>query len=202
MQGFYLIILGFLLTFFGCARFPETGLLNKRLSLEQASFFEGFYENSPRLYLLSKSKVESNFDYVKTHYPSVFKEVERVFPGNKLIVAYLVLDSDMDGQLDWVFDKQTSSLVAFDQDIDGDGVENYLDSGPFDSNLRFNDTNENKFPDHLESRDLELRSIQVEFMNNYKVYVINQSSEHTKRSLNAFKMVIDFGFYQHSFKGF
>ena len=193
MQLFRLITLSLFLNLVGCSRTPDTGILNERLSSNSASIFEGFYLNSPHPYKLSRSRVNRNYDYVKANYPLIFQKVSRAFPESKLVVAYLLLDSDRDGKLDWVFDEQSNSLVSFDEDIDGDGVDNYLDLDPFDSSVSFQDKNENEFPDHLESEDLKILAIQLEFLNKYQVYVINQSSYHTLKSLVAFRRSLSLG---------
>ena len=126
-----------------------------QLSGAFAQEFEVFYEGNP----LPRATVESDCKpYLKYFEQVNFEQTRarladlRAHHGDDCRKwMYEYIDTDRDGRTDWYWNSDQDQFQAFDNDIDGDDVENLVDADPYDASVRNSDSDRNGIPDHLET---------------------------------------------------
>jgi hypothetical protein len=107
------------------------------------------------------------------------------------------LDQDQDGQPDWSesLDHVANTwLVPGDQDIDGDGVDNIIDSDPFDGRIP---QVQERFPPHLffgplgisGGGKIEVKESQLQLFKSTGLIAVNARSWHSPRNLRTLEEV-------------
>lgn len=178
--------------------------LNK---IKYSRSFEPFYQNV----VMPPEILESDYKpYIKAldgeKYSDLKAKLEKRFNGDHKLLSYMFIDMDDDGVEDWYWSESSNQYVAFDQDLDNDGVSNFEDSDPYDLNVGKEDQDNDGIPDHLDwdknndsfsedgkiSKNLVL--LQSELFQSHKIIAINQDQYHDEKSLKAFKEILSLVF--------
>lgn len=110
------------------------------------------------------------------------------------LAHYMKQDTNGDQKPDWtaVIDGRFSTLLfPFDEDIDGDGIENVLDPDPFDAKVQ-GSLSHNGIPPHL--RMLDSRGpLQLSLFKEFGIIAVDQSDRHTKSVLQTLLDLLRYG---------
>ncbi|MAW07943.1 MAG: hypothetical protein CME61_06640 [Halobacteriovoraceae bacterium] len=182
-----------------------------RESLEQSyrSKFQTFYKGER----LPPKILESEFEGYKKALESkdisaeVKEKLEKRFRGDYALMSYEYIDMDDDGIGDWDWNENLGLYVANDQDLDDDGISNFLDQDPYDPKVLNNDKDFDGIPDHLDwdmdgdglpednSISKELVGLQLDIFKKFKIFAINQEAFHDYNTLKASIDVLTLAFF-------
>ena len=117
-------------------------------------------------------------------------------------------DQDGDGVPDFSVDEYLGKFFELDTDIDGDGIDNYFDSDPYDPNKGgvdtngdgipdrdFLDVNHNGIPDHVDfailGRNPEVAAAQKRIFDRYKILLVERDIAFTPSLTQAIEFSLD-----------
>ncbi|SMF05630.1 hypothetical protein [Pseudobacteriovorax antillogorgiicola] len=116
--------------------------------------------------------------------PCLYFPIHRDFPMSQACSIVEHQDMDGDGELDWRWNRNFGSLVfPGDPDMDGDGLENFLDHQP----LRFNEniSHVRSFPSYGLSDDSKIADMQKKLFDLSGIYAIVNQGDFDPRFLKA-----------------
>lgn len=116
-------------------------------------------------------------------------------------------DLDGDGVRDFAVDEYLGKIFELDLDVDGDGIDNYFDSEPFDPkrggkdlngdglpDASFTDTNHNSIPDHVDfaitAHDPQVVAIQKRIFDRFKILLVERDIPFTLSTAMAIEYVL------------
>ena len=181
----------------------------ERLEENYRGKFQTFYQGEK----LPPKILESEFEGYKKALESkdISKEIkdklEKRFEGDYALMSYEYIDMDDDGIDDWDWNENLGMYVANDQDLDDDGITNFLDENPYDSKVLSSDRDLDGIPDHLDWDDngdgvaedkkisKDLVELQLDIFKKFKILVINQEAYHDHNTLKASVDVLTLAFF-------
>ena len=120
--------------------------------------------------------------------------LDDVYGTDDRLKALAVRDSDGDGLADYRISDYYGKFSEGDLDVDGDGIRNILDSGPYDAkrggrdtngdgapDADFTDANRNTIPDHVDwatqGRDPALAALQAGLYRDFRIVLVERDAE-------------------------
>ncbi|MDZ4676832.1 MAG: hypothetical protein SGI74_04910 [Oligoflexia bacterium] len=137
----------------------------------------------------------------KNENQNLLSELQR-FHWLQCVWHYIQQDLDNDGTPDWIAivdGKPSQVLIPFDDDIDGDGIENVLDSDPLDKSKR-NVLVKGVIPKHLRSKSKEVIKYQTTLYEEYGILALDHTDTHSPKVLNALLVLLNQGFSKEFIK--
>ena len=112
-------------------------------------------------------------------------KLNEIFGEAKNLWVYATRDTDNDGIRDYRIDDAHGRFMEGDTDIDGDGILNTLDIGPYEMNVTNEDINNNTVPDHIDwslikKDDSKMAAIQVKLYKDHGIILVERSTIFTE----------------------
>ena len=105
--------------------------------------------------------------------------LEELYPEAPELWVYATRDSDEDGVFDFRVSDYFGKFLEGDTDLDGDGVDNALDSLPFEASTE--EERRDAMPPHLDwgrqGKPSEMVRIQQELFENHRILLVERSAE-------------------------
>lgn len=128
--------------------------------------------------------------------------LEELYPDDPELWVYATRDSDTDGLNDFWISDYYGRFLEGDTDLDGDGIDNVLDTAPFDTTAgRQEPANIPPKADWTQQgKPAEMARIQRELFDNHRILLLERSAEFTPELARSVKDVVT-RVYRHIFDG-
>lgn len=164
----------------GCGSPPDSKQ-NTYAQQQRQSLQVVFYRDNPLPKQPSADELNENRERIRAAKPWEQSLLEELYPGDPELQVYATRDSDGDGLLDFRVSDYYGRFLEGDTDLDGDGIDNVLDSEPFI--MTTGEQGNAVLPPQVDwgqqGKPAEMVRIQRELFDNHRILLVERSAEFT-----------------------